>query len=149
MASICKRTGCDEQAIGTVLTQREYFEKARNVEDGCRPHHVEDRRLAGALVACELVRNGVTVVDVDGSDKEGRGTRVELDADEVNIDMLVDHGFLKRLDAPSLAESLAADEEALTQRLADTKVRRAEAEKAAKAEKAEADKVAKAESVKA
>lgn len=148
--AICNRSGCDERAVGVVLTQGETYSnelggQAENVQDHCRPHHVEERRAAGRVVACELLKNGVTIVDVDGTDKKRRGDRIEFDADEINVDQLVDAGLVKRLDAPSLAESLAGEEEALKQRLADVAARKKDAEKAAKAEEAEAEKAAKAQ----
>lgn len=141
----CKRAGCDTPAVSVVLTQGDYAAKPVKVEDHCRPHHAEERRLAGRVVACELLTTGVVMVDVDGTDRENRGDRIEWDADEIDVDTNVRAGFVKRLDAPSLTESLAAEEELLAERLAAVKSRKAEAAKAEKAEKAEAEKAAKAE----
>ncbi|MEV6633880.1 hypothetical protein AB0M54_24325 [Actinoplanes sp. NPDC051470] len=141
--AICKRAGCDVEAYGTVLTQGEYSKaeggNPERVEDWCRPHHVEERRLAGRIVAVELLSNRYKVTDVNGETKKQRGDIVEWDADETDVDLNCSlPGLGKRLDAPSVAEALAAEEEALLARLADTQARRAQAEKAAADEAQEA-----------
>lgn len=141
----CNRSDCDRQASAYLLTQGKYAHTPEPREDLCREHYVDERRADGAIVACETLRNGVTLRDVAGHDVDRRGDRVEFDADETNVDLLVRCGFVKRLDGPSLAETLAKEEEAMAARLATIQARRKEADKQAKAEEAKAAKEKKAE----
>ncbi len=140
----CERTDCDDQTSTYMLTQGRYAHTPEKRETLCRKHYVEDRRGDGAIVACESLRNGVTLRDVSGGDVDRRGQRVEFDQDETNVDLLVRCGFVKRLDGPGLAEVLAHEEEALAARLALIQSRRKDAEKQAKAEAAADAKQAKA-----
>ncbi len=134
----CADTGCDNQANAFLLTQNAYANHNELRDTLCYTHYVEERRLDGRIVACEALKNGVTLRDVAGHDVERRGQRIEFDADETNVPLLVRCGFVKELDAPDLAAKLAADYEALQARVAETKARLAEAQKAAKAEAREA-----------
>ena len=132
----CERSDCDDQATAYLLTQGKYAQTPEPRNTLCRKHYVEDRRADGAIVACESLRNGVTLRDVSGEDVDRRGQRVEFDADETNVDLLVRCGFVKRLDGPGLADVLAREEEALAARLALIKSRLKDAKADAKAEEA-------------
>ena len=144
----CERSDCDDRATAYLLTQGKYAQTPEPRDTLCRTHYVEDRRADGAIVACETLRNGVTLRDVSGGDVDQRGQRVEFDADETNVDLLVRCGFVKRLDGPSLVDVLASEELAIAARLAHIKSRLRDAEVAVKAEKAAAAKAAKAKDAK-
>ncbi len=140
----CERSDCDDQASAYLLTQGKYAQTPEPRDTLCRKHYVEDRRADGAIVACESLRNGVTLRDVSGADVDRRGQRVEFDQDETNVPLLVRCGFVKRLDGPGLAEVLAAEEEALAAKLSLIQSRLKDAQKAAKAEEAASAKAEKA-----
>lgn len=141
MPGVCEHPECDRKANAFLLSQNAYAGHNELRDTLCYEHYVADRRAEGRIVACEVLKNGVTLRDVIGTDVDRRGQRVEFDADEINVPLLVQCGFVKLLDAPSLAETLAAEEEAMAARLAAIKARRAEAEKEAKAQE-KADKAA-------
>ncbi len=89
--AICKRDGCDEDAVAVQLVCADPPELLKN---WCRPHHVEERRAAGVLVPVEVVTNRAPIMGVDGSENR-RGARIELDSEEIRIGMLVDLGYVK------------------------------------------------------
>lgn len=105
--AICKRDGCDEDAVGVQLVRADPPAK---LNDWCRPHHVDERRDAGVLVPVEVVSNRATIMGVDGSENR-RGARIELDSEEIDVGMLVDLGYVKVLPvepAPKAAPKPAA-----------------------------------------
>ena len=116
MTGICKRDGCDDDAVAVQLVRLDPMEL---LEDFCRPHHVEQRRADGVLEKVEVVTNRAPIMGVDGSENR-RGAQIELDREEIDIDMLVRLGFVKRV-AATPAEQLAEAQRqsaALTDQLA-------------------------------
>jgi hypothetical protein len=131
MAGICKHSRCDDDAVAVQLVR---LDPPELLEDNCRKHHVDARRAAGALETVEVTTNRAAIMGVDGSENK-RGAVIELDREEIDIDMLVRLGFVKRI-ATTPDEELAqarAESAALEAQLA--KVR--EREVAAQAAKAE------------
>lgn len=138
----CMAAKCDNEANAFLLTQGQYSPVnggTPEVRDTlCYTHYVEERRADGHIVACRARHSDVTLRDVSGKDVENRGDTVEFDDEETDVDLLVRCGFVDRLDGPSLAESLAAEEEAIAARLAVIQARRKDADKQARAETAKA-----------
>jgi hypothetical protein len=89
--AICKRDGCDDDAVAVQLVKLDPPVLHR---ENCRPHHVEERRAAGALVEVEVATNRAPIMSVDGTENR-RGARIWLDADEIDIPLLVDLGYVK------------------------------------------------------
>ncbi len=102
--AICKRDGCDEDAVAVQLVRADPRVK---MADWCRPHHVEERRAAGVLVPVEVVTNRAPIMGVDGSENR-RGARIELDSEEIHIGLLVDLGYVKVLPVEKTAAAKTA-----------------------------------------
>ena len=106
--AICKREGCDEDAVAVQLVRTaEDEDDYRKLKDWCRPHHVEERRAAGVLVPVEVTTNRAAIVGVDGSENR-KGARIELDSEEIRIDQLVDLGYVKPVEPVKAAPKPAA-----------------------------------------
>jgi hypothetical protein len=88
---ICTRDDCDDDAIAVQLVRLDPPELRR---EHCRPHHVEERRAAGVLVAAEVVTNRAPIMSVDGTENR-RGAQIALDSEEIDIQLLVDLGYIK------------------------------------------------------
>lgn len=91
---ICKRDGCDDDAVTVQLVR---LDPPERLGDWCRPHHVEERRAAGALVAAEVITNRAPIMSVDGSENR-RGALIMLDTGEIDVALLADVlGYIKVL----------------------------------------------------
>lgn len=115
--AICKRDGCENETTGVQLVRAD---PPSVIKDWCRPHHVDERRAAGVLVPVEVTTNKATIMGVDGSENR-KGDRIELDSEEIDIQMLVDLGFVKLIEVDP-AERLAkirSDSAELAARLAE------------------------------
>lgn len=132
---ICRRKGCDNDAVAVVLVRRDPIEK---LDELCRDHLVEDRRAAGVLVSAVVTTNRAAIVGVDGAEHR-RGEPLELDTEEIDVDMLVRLGYIevtgkvpgRVADPAAEAEALRAEQAELERRSAELAQRVADAEKAA------------------
>lgn len=143
--AICKRDGCDNDAVGVQLVRADPPAK---LADWCRPHHVEERRAAGVLDTVEVATNRALIMGVDGSENK-RGARIELDREEIDIDMLVDLGYVRRIvvNPEERLAQIRAESASLEAKLAD--LRKMETETAAATEDAAAPSPAPAADAKA
>ena len=125
MAGMCKRDGCDGDAVCVQLVR---LDPPVRLEDWCRPHHVEERRAAAVLDTVEVTTNRALIMGVDGSENE-RGARIELDHDEIDVDMLVRLGYVKRVivDPVERLAQIRAEGASLEAQLAALRAREIEA----------------------
>lgn len=132
MGGICKHGSCDEPAVAVQLVR---LDPPELLEEHCRPHHVQARRKAGVLEQVEVTTNRALIMGVDGSENK-RGATIELDREEIDIDMLVRLGFVKRV-ATTPDEQLAQAREesaALEAKLAEVREKEKKAKEAVEAD---------------
>lgn len=106
---ICTHDKCDEDSVTVQLVRLDPPERLGTL---CRKHLVQQRRADGALVQAEVVTNRAPIMGVDGTENR-RGAKIELDTGEIDVQMLVDLGYVKLL--PPSSKAAPANEEKMTE----------------------------------
>lgn len=86
---MCVVDGCTTPPVKVQLVRLDF---PIILKDYCRPHYVDYARAKGTLVRCEVTGNAV-IVSADGAET-AKGGFVLLNTEEIDVEMLVDLGFV-------------------------------------------------------
>lgn len=86
---MCKVDGCKTPPVKVQLVR---LDPPKLLKDLCRAHYVEHARAGGTLVRCEVVGKAI-IVSADGAET-AQGGFVLLNTEEIDVQMLVDLGFV-------------------------------------------------------